>query len=90
MLKAQKDAQVIQILPIHWLWRNGRLNTRAYHALAGAGIRHLGELKTWTRNDLWRLKNVYAATILHIETVLRAHDLALKPPGSRAPHRVPG
>lgn len=69
---------VIRLFTLHWAWKSGGMNKRAYNALRRAGIRHLGELATWSRRDIAMLPNIYMATVLHIEAVLRVHGLTLK------------
>ena len=69
---------VSRVLTLHWAWKAGGLNKRAYNALRRAHIRHLGELANWSRRDLAMLPNIYMATVLHIESVLRIHGLKLR------------
>lgn len=69
---------IVRVFTLHWAWKSGGLNKRAYNALRRAGIRHLGELISWSRRDLAMLPNIYMATVLHIEAVLRIHGLTLK------------
>ena len=88
MEKTGDAAMVIRFVPLHWATASGGLNKRAFRALRSAGVRHLGELSEWTRQDLGRLENIHTATALHIEAVMRIHGFNLRTePQSLPPRR---
>ncbi len=56
------------------------LSVRVHNCLKQAGIETLGELTSWTKEDLRRLRNFGSKSIAELEAVLTSNGLSLRMP----------